>query len=190
MPLICFIFLCKLESPLLLIYHRKERAYFCHPSLKEFTITGKGHASSANIKSLSIPFRYIPTTQIAQSKVSNHVITCLLDSWSPFCHLKLFQLCLSAPKAGGEYSQGRVMHFLLCFVHFQNGNSKFYLSFNKPLVTGSMVVLKDWLPPLCLSEAPKYQFFKLPNTQDKYFKYHFISIQAKGQFRKGSILST
>lgn len=40
--------------------------------------------------------------------------------------------------------------------------SKSYLSFNKPLVTGGMVVLKDRLPQLCLSEAPKYQFLSYP----------------------------
>lgn len=43
--LVCFICLYKIESLVLLIYRRKERAYFCRPSLKKLTVMGKGQAS-------------------------------------------------------------------------------------------------------------------------------------------------
>lgn len=42
MQLVCFICLYKIESLVLLIYRRKERAYFCRPSLKKLTVRARG----------------------------------------------------------------------------------------------------------------------------------------------------
>lgn len=67
---------------------------------------------------------------------------------------------------------------------YQHGNSLNHVTALANLwFTGCLVVLRLTLSAVPF-RSPQIPIFKLANTQDKYFNYHFISIWAKGQFRK------